>query len=84
MTITLPSMTSWKTTLGGFVTGGLLFLSSYMQNGNSINIHDPKFWAAFVVAAWGYVQKDANVTGGTTPNSTNSPTVVAATSAPKP
>jgi hypothetical protein len=56
---------SWKTTLGGFVSGGLLFISSYLSNGHTINIHDPKFWGAFVVAAWGYVQKDSGVTGGT-------------------
>jgi hypothetical protein len=56
---------SWKTTVGGLVTGGLLFLSSYLQNGHAVNIHDPKFWMAFAVAAWGYVQKDKDVTGGT-------------------
>jgi hypothetical protein len=57
---------SWKTTVGGFITGGLVFLSSYLQNGRTVNIHDPKFWMAFVLAAWGYVQKDSGVTGGTT------------------
>ena len=59
------SLGSWKTTLGGFVTGGLIFLSSYLTNGNTVNIHDPKFWMAFACAAWGYVQKDSNKTGGT-------------------
>ena len=57
---------SWKTTVGGFVTGGLVFLNSYLQNVHTVNIHDPKFWMAFALAAWGYVQKDSNVTGGTT------------------
>ena len=75
--------TSWKTTLGGLVTGVLLFLSSWIQNGHTINIHDPKFWLAFVVAAWGYVQKDKNVTGGTVANSSNNPAVVATTAVSK-
>ena len=57
---------SWKSTVGGLVAGGLMFVNSYIQNGQHINVHDPKFWMAFGFAAWGYVQKDSNVTGGTT------------------
>ena len=76
--------TSWKTTLGGLVTGGLLFLSSYIQNGHTfINIHDPKFWMSFALAAWGYVMKDKNVTGGTVANNSNNPAVVATTAVSK-
>ena len=70
--------TSWKTTAMGYVAAALTAMSSYVQNG-TIDLKDPKLWAAVAFAVWGRIQKDGDVTGGTTPNAVNDPTVVVAT-----
>ena len=56
---------SWKTTLSGCVTGGLLFLQSWVANGKTLNFHDPMLLVGLAVAVFGIVAKDGDKTGGT-------------------
>lgn len=65
MVIDTSRIGSWKTTLSGCVTGGLLFLQSWIANGKTINFHDPMLLVGLGVAVFGIVAKDGNKTGGT-------------------
>ena len=62
--------TSWRTTLFGYATGLILVVQAAMQNG-TVWPHD---WpgrlqviAGFLVAAWGRMAKDANVSNAPSP-----------------
>ena len=56
---------SWKTTVAGWLSGGLLFLQSYLSNGHALNWHDPALLVGLGLAILGTAAKDSNVTGGT-------------------
>jgi len=55
-------MTNWKTTLIGAVGAALAAVTLYAQNGGDLS--DWKLYALpALIAAFGYVSKDAGVTG---------------------
>ena len=55
-------MKNWKTTLMGSIGMVLSFIALYVQNGG--NLSDWKLWVLpLLVQVWGYIQKDAGVTG---------------------
>ena len=54
--------TNWKTTLFGFLAGAVTFVGSYLESGQ---FSWKALLAGAVMAGWGAVQKDMNVTGGT-------------------
>ena len=56
---------SWKTTVTGWLTGGLLFLQSWLANGHKLNFHDPVLLIGLGMAILGTMAKDGNKTGGT-------------------
>jgi len=61
VTVTLPTTTSWKTTLSGALMSVAIYLSSldgyYAIVGKALVVIIP--------IVWGLVQKDSDVTGGT-------------------
>lgn len=55
-------MKNWKTTALGAVAAAFTAVSIYATNGG--NLGDWKLWVGPALAAiWGYVQKDAGITG---------------------
>jgi len=73
---------NWPTTVAGFAAGLSVEISEYMKNG-AIHFKDPVVYTGLLLWFLGYLAKGRNVTGGTTPNSTNDPAAVAATATPK-
>lgn len=65
-------MKNWKTTLFGCIGAALSFLALYQQNGG-----DFKDWKLYliplIIAVFGAVSKDHNVTGGTVSQETQPP-----------
>lgn len=57
------TMKNWKTTLIGAVLAGLAFLAMYQSSGGDLNKWQQWLIPA-LIAAIGYVAKDAGVTGG--------------------
>lgn len=70
MTITIPEIKNWKTSLAG-IGGYVLIFLQVMQQQNVIGfkkaICDPMVWLGFLVSTGLIAAKDKNVTGGTTP-----------------
>lgn len=77
---------SWKTSLAGAVVviAGLVYANPHDFVKYPMVVTIAKYLTLFA-AAYGLTSaKDKNVTGGTTPNSANDPSVVAKTAAPEP
>lgn len=65
ITIPVPSMKNWKTTLSGVVLAALGFFNAYQIHDWHLIYKDPITLALFVSAILGLSAKDNNVTGGT-------------------
>ena len=76
-TITIPTPTSWKTTLLGALMSAALGMT---QSTNQTVALIGKCAVIGLPAIWGLFMKDSNVTGGTVPQTT-SPAAVAALAA---
>lgn len=66
--IPVPSITSWKTTLGGLLSLFVGAMASYNDASFNAAIHDFRVQMAVVVGIIGLLAKDSNVTGGTKPS----------------
>jgi len=84
VTITLPTITNWKTTALGALAAVLGFLQAYMIHDWHTIIKDPTTLVMFVLALLGFAAKDSNVTGGTTGQPSTPSALVAANQAPNP
>lgn len=61
-------MKNWRTTLAGAIAGGTIIIDSLIQAwqvGAFNGKHGEQLALGIVVIAWGALQKDHNVTGGT-------------------
>ena len=81
MTITIPSFSSWKTTIAGLAGAVLTVVVQYSQNGNKLDWHQLPL--PLTIAILSFFAKDFNVTGGNVANSDNNSAVVAATAVPE-
>ena len=80
MVIDTSKLGSWKTTVAGLFGAVVIGVYPLIQGGKPTT---QQILSAVAVAAVGWFAKDSNVTGGTNPNSSNNPVVVAQTAAPK-
>lgn len=65
MTINIPTITSWKTTVLGLLSAFVAAMQTYNDGSITAGIQDPKVQMALLVALIGILSKDYNVTGGT-------------------
>jgi len=65
VTIKLPSITSWKTTVAGLLSAFVAAWQAVSDSSFSAAIHDPKVQIALIVFAIGVLSKDHDVSGGT-------------------